>query len=73
MITISGLTKRQVKLLDKMWAIDSYQEYMDWKEAMCETEVQEVETLEELVMLAEYDEVDTLADANDVLKKVMSL
>ena len=31
-ITISGLTKRQVKLLDKMWAIDSYQEYMDWQD-----------------------------------------
>jgi hypothetical protein len=73
MISISGLTKRQVKLLDKMWAIDSYQDYMDWKEAMTEKQIQEIETLEEMVMLAEIDEVDTLADANDFLKKVMSL
>lgn len=73
MITISGLTKRQVKLLDKMWAIDSYQDYMDWKEAMTGKQIQEIETLEEMIMLAEIDEVDTLADANDFLKKVMSL
>jgi len=73
MITISGLTKRQVKLLDKMWAIDSYQDYMDWKEAMTEKQIQEVESLEEMVMLAENDEVDTLVDANKFLKKVMSL
>ena len=73
MISISGLTKRQVKLLDKMWAIDSYQDYMDWKEAMTGKQIQEIETLEEMIMLAENDEVDTLADANDFLKKVMSL
>ena len=73
MITISGLTKRQVKLLDKMWAIDSYQDYMDWKEAMTEKQIQEVESLEEMIMLAENDEVDTLVDANKFLKKVMSL
>ena len=72
MITITGLTKRQVKLLDKMWAIDSYQDYMDWKESMNEKQVQEVDTLEEMVMLAETDQmVDDLTEANDVLKKVM--
>jgi hypothetical protein len=73
MISISGLTKRQVKLLDKMWAIDSYQDYMDWKEAMTEQQIQEIESLEEMVMLAENDEVDSLSEANNVLKKVMSI
>lgn len=72
-ITISGLTKRQVKLLDKMWAIDSYQEYMDWKESMTEAQVREVDTLEEMVMLAETDQVDDLTEANFVIGKVMSL
>jgi hypothetical protein len=72
-ITISGLTKRQVKLLDKMWAIDSYQEYMDWKESMTQKQVQEVDTLEEMVMLAELDEVDDLTEANNILTKVMAL
>ena len=72
-IKISGLTKRQVKLLDKMWAIDSYQEYMDWKESMTEKQVQEVDTLEEMVMLAELDEVDDLTEANNILTKVMAL
>lgn len=73
MISISGLTKRQVKLLDKMWAIDSYQDYMDWKEAMTEQQIQEIESLEQMVMLAENDEVDSLSEANNVLKKVMSI
>jgi hypothetical protein len=73
MITITGLTKRQVKLLDKMWAIDSYQEYMDWKESMTQKQVQEVDTLEEMVMLAELDEVDNLTEANNILTKVMAL
>ena len=73
MITITGLTKRQVKLLDKMWAIDSYQEYMDWKESMTQKQVQEVDTLEEMVMLAELDEVDDLTEANNILTKVMAL
>jgi hypothetical protein len=73
MITITGLTKRQVKLLDKMWAIDSYQEYMDWKESMTQKQVQEVDTLEEMVMLAELDEVDDLTEANNILMKVMAL
>jgi hypothetical protein len=72
-ITITGLTKRQVKLLDKMWAIDSYQEYMDWKESMTQKQVQEVDTLEEMVMLAELDEVDDLTEANNILTKVMAL
>ena len=72
-ITITGLTKRQVKLLDKMWAIDSYQEYMDWKESMTQKQVQEVDTLEEMVMLAELDEVDDLTEANNILTKVMEL
>ena len=72
-ITISGLTKRQVKLLDKMWAIDSYQEYMDWKESMTEKQVQEVDTLEEMVMLAELDEIDDLTEANNLILRVMYL
>jgi len=73
MITITGLTKRQVKLLDKMWAIDSCREYMDWKESMTQKQVQEVDTLEEMVMLAELDEVDDLTEANNILMKVMAL
>lgn len=72
-VTISGLTKRQVKLLDKMWAIDSYQEYVDWKESMTQPQVQEIETLEELILLAEIDQVDDLSEANFVIGKVMSL
>jgi len=73
MITINGLTKRQVKMLDKMWAIDGYDEYMEWKTTLCYAQKQQVATLEQLVMLAEIDEVDDVNDAKFLIEKVMKL
>jgi hypothetical protein len=40
---------------------------------MTQKQVQEVDTLEEMVMLAELDEVDDLTEANNILTKVMAL
>jgi hypothetical protein len=73
MITINGLTKRQVKMLDKMWAIDSYEEYMEWKSTLCYAQKQQCETLEELVTLAENDVVDDVTEAKSLIEKVMKL
>jgi hypothetical protein len=73
MITINGLTKRQVKMLDKMWAIDGYDEYMEWKSTLCYAQKQQVATLEQLVMLAEIDEVDDVTEAKSLIEKVMKL
>jgi len=73
MITINGLTKRQVKMLDKMWAIDGYDEYMEWKSTLCYAQKQQCETLEELITLAEIDEVDDVTEAKSLIEKVMKL
>jgi len=30
MIQITGLSKRQVRLLDEMWELDTYEDFMQW-------------------------------------------
>lgn len=57
MITIHGLTKRQVFLLDKMWSIDSAEDYEEWKSGLNESTMNTVDTLEQMVLLAELDDI----------------
>jgi hypothetical protein len=71
MPTIDNLSARQVELLDIMWSIDGYDEYMEWKSNQ---DVKEIEILEELLLLADIDEMvqDDVSDAELVLDKYMS-
>ncbi len=69
MITIDGLTKGQVKLLDTMWDIDGYQEYMEWKDQLSTSTRREVEVLEQMVTLAEIDNVEDVELSKKVLAK----
>lgn len=69
MLTITGLTKAQVALLDKMWAIDGYDDYMAWKSTLPRRVMRQVAVLEEMVLLAELDEIDDVSDASEVLRK----
>jgi hypothetical protein len=55
MPSITGLTQQQVALLDTMWSIEGYDEYMAWKRA--QPNPLEIDTLETLILLAEIDEV----------------
>lgn len=73
MITIHGVNKRQIKLLDKMWEIDSFEDYNFWKESLNAEAKREVGLLEELVLLADIDNMveEDVSDANDVLSKFM--
>jgi hypothetical protein len=48
--TIQGLTKPQVALLDKMWSIDGFAEYMEWKSKLDAKTLRMVETFEELIV-----------------------
>lgn len=71
MITIDGLTKEQVFLLDTMWQIDGYEDYMEWKSQLSESTRQEVEVLEQMVFLAELDEEDLdLTQAREVIATI---
>ena len=70
MPTIDNLSPRQVTLLDTMWSIDGYDEYMEWKSTQ---NVQEIEILEELLLLADIDDMvqEDVSDAEKYLTKIM--
>jgi hypothetical protein len=70
MPTIHNLSKRQVKLLDTMWNIDGYDEYMEWRATQDE---KEIGLLEELLLLADIDEMvqEDVTDAEKYLTKIM--
>lgn len=66
-MTITGLTKRQVFLLDKMWSIKGIEEYEEWKSGLNEQTMNTVDSLEQLVMWAELDDITDVSDAVRVL------
>jgi len=57
MITITGLTKKQVELLDTMWELKDMEEYEQWRDSLDEETMNEVDTLEQMVLLAQSDEI----------------
>jgi hypothetical protein len=73
MITINGLSKGQVKLLDIMWSINDPEVYEEWKSAL-NLELQDmVDVLEQMVILATLDEdaeaMQEYPEAQEVLSK----
>lgn len=54
---INGLTNQQVTLLNKMWSIDSADNYEVWKSDLDEYTMNTVDTLEHMIMLAELDDI----------------
>jgi hypothetical protein len=71
MLTITGLTTKQVSLLDEMWAIDGADEYLEWKAAQPNRE--EIELLEQMVVLADIDFLaeESLTEANLLLSRFL--
>lgn len=73
-MTIDGLTKEQVDLLDKMWSIESLDDFEVWLRSLPQSKVLQVMTLRELMILADIDEgIDEMSsypDAAQMLKKI---
>ena len=70
MITIEGVTKRQKRLLNIMWDIDSSEDYEEWKSGLSEELMNEVDTLETLLMYETIEqELQTFEDAKRLLSK----
>jgi len=69
MITIDNLTLHQINLLEIMWAIKDTEKYDIWKSNLSLEVMNEVETLEHLVLFASLDEVQDLSAAKEVLSK----
>lgn len=70
MITISGLTVEQVKLLDIMWGMKDIEVYDTWRNSLSERMQNLVCSLEELVMIETLEqELHSVAAAKALLKK----
>ena len=70
MITIDGLTKGQVKLLDIMWSITDIEVYDEWKSALNEELQDTVDVLEKLALYETLEQkLQDFTQANGVLKK----
>jgi len=70
MIKIDNLTEYQVEMLDHMWSLDTYEEYQEWMDLLDEEDRILAESLSEMIILAEMDEMIGLClDAKEVLKK----
>ena len=71
-VTITGVNKKQIKLLDKMWSIDSYDEYLSWRGGISTSDQREVALLEQLLLLNDIDYIaeHDVSDAANALSKI---
>jgi uncharacterized protein YukE len=69
-IEIHGVSKRQKRMLNIMWNLDSEEDYFEWYNSLDENLQKEAELLQRLVIMAELDnEVRDTTDAKELLKK----
>jgi hypothetical protein len=69
-VTIEGVSKRQKRLLNIMWNIDSSEDYEEWKSGLSEELMNEVDTLETLIMYETIEEeLQSFEDAKQLLSK----
>ena len=74
MITITGLTIRQKRMLNIMWNLDTEEEYFEWYDSL-DAELQtEADLLQRLVILESYEEdLGDCKEAKEVLGKFAKL
>jgi hypothetical protein len=73
-ITIHGVTKRQKRMLNIMWKLDTEDDYFEWYYSLDKELQAEADLLQRMLIIESYeDDLSDLSDANDVLKKVMSI
>ena len=71
-ITIHGVTKRQKRMLNIMWNLETEQEYFEWYNSLDTELQQEAELLQRLIIMAELDnDVCDTTDAKKVLQQFM--
>jgi len=69
-ITIHGVSKRQKRMLNIMWNLDSEEDYFEWYNSLDEELQKEAELLQRMIIMAELDnEVRDTTDAKEMLKK----
>ena len=70
-ITLTNLTEYQVLMLNKMWNIDSLEDFTQWQEGLDDEDLLLSQDLAEAVRSAMEDETMDLTEANQVLSKFM--
>jgi uncharacterized protein YukE len=69
-IKIHGVSKRQKRMLNIMWNLDSEEDYFEWYNSLDENLQKEAELLQRMIIMAELDnEVRDTTDAKELLKK----
>ena len=70
MIQIENLTEYQVEMLEHMWSLESVEEYEEWYALLDEEDQQLADSLQQMIILAEMDDLmGDYKDAKEVLKK----
>jgi hypothetical protein len=70
MIQIHNLTEYQVEMLDHMWSLDSLEEYEEWYNLLDDKDQCLADSLQQMILLAEMDNmIDDCKDAKQLLKK----
>jgi hypothetical protein len=70
MIQIENLTEYQVEMLDHMWSLYSVEEYEEWYNLLDEEDQQLADSLQQMIILAEMDDLmGDCKDAKQLLKK----
>ena len=69
-ITIHGVTKRQKRMLNIMWNLESEEDYFEWYDSLDEELQKEAELLQRMIVMASMDnkEMD-LTEAKELLSK----
>jgi hypothetical protein len=74
MITITGLTIRQKRMLNIMWNLDTEEDYFEWYDSLDANLQAEADLLQRLVILESYEEdLGDCTDAKKVLGKFAKL
>jgi len=72
-LTIDGLTKKQVQMLDEMWNIDDEYEFLEWYEQLSKKDQRECDMLQRLILIESFDAVmaqeKDFSEANEALAK----
>ena len=70
MITISGITKRQKRMLNIMWGLDSQDDYFEWYYSLDKELQAEADLLQRMILIESLDEdAKDVTQANEYLKQ----
>lgn len=70
MIQIENLTPEQVEMLDTMWSLDTFEDYTTYLDSLDPRDRKMAESLSQMVILAEMDNMlGQCSEAKEALKK----